>query len=128
MQKPTRILRVLRHSGGRQALPFYGWARAGSLARLPTGAPPKRRRSCHRRCSACLVPIRMQPPGTARDEAARRIATELSRLVEDMPPPGTLVVAGGETLRGLCISLGARSLELEGRIVPGLPRSIMRGG
>ena len=74
-----------------------------------------------------LVSIAL-PPGTARDEAARRIATELSRLVEDMPPPGTLVVAGGETLRGLCISLGARSLELEGRIVPGLPRSIMRGG
>jgi uncharacterized protein YgbK (DUF1537 family) len=45
-----------------------------------------------------------------------------------MPPPGTLVVAGGETLRGLCLSLGARSLELQGRIIPGLPRSIMRGG
>jgi uncharacterized protein YgbK (DUF1537 family) len=68
------------------------------------------------------------PRGTARDEAARRIATELSRLIQDMPPPGTLVVAGGETLRSLCQSLGARSLELQGRIVPGLPRSIMRGG
>jgi D-threonate/D-erythronate kinase len=68
------------------------------------------------------------PPGTARDEAAGRIGKELSRLAQDMPPPGTLVVAGGETLRGLCLSLGARSLELQGRIVPGLPRSIMRGG
>jgi len=74
-----------------------------------------------------LVSIAL-PPGTARNEAARRIATELSRLIQDMPPPGTLVVAGGETLRSLCLSLGARSLELQGRIVPGLPRSIMRGG
>ena len=31
-------------------------------------------------------------------------------------------------LRGLCLSLGARSLEVQGRIVPGLPRSVLRGG
>jgi uncharacterized protein YgbK (DUF1537 family) len=74
-----------------------------------------------------LVSIAL-PPGTAREEAAMRIATELSRLVQHMPPPGTLVVAGGQTLRSLCLSLGARSLELQGRIVPGLPRSVMRGG
>ncbi|HYZ64599.1 MAG TPA: four-carbon acid sugar kinase family protein, partial [Acetobacteraceae bacterium] len=46
------------------------------------------------------------PAGLARDEAARRIAAELSRLVRDLPPPGTLIVAGGETLRGLCLALG----------------------
>jgi uncharacterized protein YgbK (DUF1537 family) len=68
------------------------------------------------------------PHGLARDEAARRIATELHRLVRDLPPPGTLLVAGGETLRGLCLSLEARSLEVHGRIVPGLPRSVLRGG
>jgi uncharacterized protein YgbK (DUF1537 family) len=68
------------------------------------------------------------PAGTARDEAAKRINIELARLVEDLPPPGTLVVAGGETLRGVCMCLGTRSLELQGRIVPGLPRSVMRGG
>ena len=38
------------------------------------------------------------------------------------------MVAGGETLRGLCLALGATSLEVQGRIVPGLPRSVMRGG
>jgi D-threonate/D-erythronate kinase len=68
------------------------------------------------------------PQGLARDEAARRIGAELHRLVQNLPPPGTLLVAGGETLRGLCLSLGARSLEVQGRIVPGLPRSILRGG
>src|SRR6185312_15749599 len=68
------------------------------------------------------------PANLPRAEAARRIETELSRLARRLPRPGTLLVAGGETLRGLCLSLGAKSLEVQGRIVPGLPRSILRGG
>jgi D-threonate/D-erythronate kinase len=68
------------------------------------------------------------PPDSPRAEAARRIEAELSRLARSVPRPGALLVAGGETLRGLCLSLGARSLEVQGRIVPGLPRSILRGG
>jgi len=68
------------------------------------------------------------PPGMARAEAAGLIAAELARLTRGMGSPGTLLVAGGETLRGLCVSLGARGLEVQGRIVPGLPWSIMRGG
>jgi len=68
------------------------------------------------------------PHGMARADAARLIAAVLAQLTRTMPPPGTLLVAGGETLRGLCLSLGARSLEVQGRIVPGLPWSIMRGG
>ena len=31
-------------------------------------------------------------------------------------------------LMPLCLSLGARSLEVQGRVVPGLPQSVMRGG
>jgi uncharacterized protein YgbK (DUF1537 family) len=68
------------------------------------------------------------PPGLARDAAARRIATGLHRLIGALPPPGTLLVAGGETLRGLCLSLQARHLDVQGRIVPGLPVSVLRGG
>ncbi|HEV2677330.1 MAG TPA: four-carbon acid sugar kinase family protein [Aliidongia sp.] len=68
------------------------------------------------------------PTGLARAEAATRIAGEFGRLVREMPPPGTLFVAGGETLRGLCLALDAHGLELQGRLVPGLPRSILRGG
>jgi D-threonate/D-erythronate kinase len=68
------------------------------------------------------------PRGLSRDEAARRIAAQLHELVRGLTRPGTLLVAGGETLRGLCLSLGARSLEVGGRIVPGLPRSVLRGG
>jgi uncharacterized protein YgbK (DUF1537 family) len=68
------------------------------------------------------------PPDLPRAEAARRIEAALRGLVQTLPRPGTLLVAGGETLRGLCLSLGAGSLEVQGRIVPGLPRSILRGG
>lgn len=66
--------------------------------------------------------------GPSRDEAAWQIGAALRRLVQNLPAPGTLLVAGGETLRGLCQSLAARSLEIQGRIMPGLPRSVLRGG
>ena len=68
------------------------------------------------------------PEGLDRADAAERIGTEMARLLAQLPPPGTLIAAGGETLRGLCLSLGARSLEVQGRIVPGLPSSVLRGG
>ena len=68
------------------------------------------------------------PPALSRDEAAGRIRRALPHLAADVPRPGTLLVAGGETLRGLCLALGAESLELQGRILPGLPRAILRGG
>jgi D-threonate/D-erythronate kinase len=68
------------------------------------------------------------PPGILRDEAARRIGCALHRAVTELWRPGTLLVAGGETLRFLCRVLGATSLELEGRIQPGLPRAVLRGG
>ncbi|MFL5280605.1 MAG: hypothetical protein ACJ8AW_06315 [Rhodopila sp.] len=31
-------------------------------------------------------------------------------------------------MRGLCLSLRAHSLEIQGRLAPGLPRSLLRGG
>ena len=67
-------------------------------------------------------------PGLSRGEAARRIARALASLTEALEPPGTLIVAGGETLRALCLALGAHALEVTGRIMPGLPRSTIRGG
>jgi len=68
------------------------------------------------------------PEGLDRADAAERIGTEMARLIAQLPPPGTLIAAGGETLRSLCLSLGASSLEVQGRIVPGLPSSVLRGG
>jgi len=66
--------------------------------------------------------------GLSRGEAARRIARGLNSLTSALEPPGTLIVAGGETLRAACAALGAHALEVNGRIVPGLPCSILRGG
>jgi D-threonate/D-erythronate kinase len=68
------------------------------------------------------------PAGTPRVVAGERIAREIQRLTDQLDPPGSVIVAGGETLRSLCQSLGATSLEVQGRIVPGVPRSVMRGG
>ena len=66
--------------------------------------------------------------GLSRHEAARRIAALMGELTAALTPPGTLIVAGGETLRALCLALDARALKVTGRIVPGLPRSTLQGG
>jgi uncharacterized protein YgbK (DUF1537 family) len=66
--------------------------------------------------------------GLSRAEAAQRIARELTTLISALNPPGTLIVAGGETLKAVCVALGAHALQVTGRIVPGLPRSILQGG
>ncbi|MBP0110119.1 MULTISPECIES: four-carbon acid sugar kinase family protein [Bradyrhizobium] len=66
--------------------------------------------------------------GLMRTEAARRIAREMAALIAALDPPGTLIVAGGETLKAACVALGAHALQVTGRIVPGLPRSILQGG
>ncbi|KAA0596254.1 uncharacterized protein YgbK (DUF1537 family) [Azospirillum lipoferum] len=68
------------------------------------------------------------PGGLARADAAHRIEWEFARLVRRLDPPGTLLVAGGETLRGLCLALEADRLDLDGHVWPGVPCSILRGG
>jgi hypothetical protein len=70
----------------------------------------------------------VHPAGISRAIAGERIALEMQRLSDQLDAPGSLIVAGGETLRSLCQSLGTTSLEVQGRIVPGVPLSIMRGG
>lgn len=68
------------------------------------------------------------PENLLRAEAGRRIAREMTSLLQALEPPGTLIVAGGETLKAACLALGAQALQVTGRIVPGLPRSILQGG
>jgi uncharacterized protein YgbK (DUF1537 family) len=68
------------------------------------------------------------PPSTARADAARLIAAAMDGLTSRLAPPATLVVAGGETLRALCLLLGAAHLEVMGQIVPGVPQAVLRGG
>lgn len=68
------------------------------------------------------------PPGMARAAAAARIGQVLAAVAAAVGRPGTLLVAGGETLRGLCGALGAEALVVTGQVAPGLPRSRVRGG
>lgn len=68
------------------------------------------------------------PVGTAREEAAARIAATFADVVDRIPKPGTLLVAGGETLKALCLALRVERLDVTGQIAPGLPRSTLRGG
>ncbi|MBP2297709.1 four-carbon acid sugar kinase family protein [Azospirillum picis] len=68
------------------------------------------------------------PDGLTRADAALRIEREFARLVRRLDPPGTLLVAGGETLRGLCLALEAERLDLDGHVWPGVPCSVLRGG
>ncbi|MBM7048551.1 MULTISPECIES: four-carbon acid sugar kinase family protein [Rhizobium] len=79
------------------------------------------------RDGAALVSVDL-PPGLDRGEAAVRIERCFGRIARALPDPGTLIVAGGETLRGLCLSLGTEALTVTGQVSPGLPRSVMTGG
>jgi uncharacterized protein YgbK (DUF1537 family) len=74
---------------------------------------------------ALLVSVRL--PALSRDEAARRIAGAFERLVAALPSPGTLIVAGGETLGAVLDALGA-TVAASGLVMPGVPRAILRGG
>ncbi|BDG70443.1 four-carbon acid sugar kinase family protein [Roseomonas fluvialis] len=76
---------------------------------------------------AAMVRV-LLPDGLDRAEAARRIAATLAGLTRRLPRPGTLVAAGGETLRAICDALGAGGLDAVGIVQPGVPRSVMRGG
>jgi uncharacterized protein YgbK (DUF1537 family) len=68
------------------------------------------------------------PEGTPRRDAAALIATRFAGLLATLDKPGTLIAAGGETLRGICETLDADRLDVIGEITPGVPRSILRGG
>ncbi len=74
-----------------------------------------------------LVQIAL-PEGAARADAARCIDREFTALLGRLAPPATLLVSGGETLRAVCMALAADHLELVGQLLPGVPRSILRGG
>lgn len=68
------------------------------------------------------------PAGLGRAEAAARIADTLATLLPRLPRPGTLLAAGGETLRAAALAAGAESLLATGIAEPGVPRATLRGG
>lgn len=68
------------------------------------------------------------PDGASRADATARFSREIAVLARSIEPPGSLVVAGGETLRALTVAVGARALRLLGRLEPGIPKSVIEGG
>ena len=52
----------------------------------------------------------------------------MTTLIGALDPPGTLIVAGGETLKASASRSVRQALQVAGRLVPGLPRSILQGG
>jgi len=68
------------------------------------------------------------PADMARDAAARWIGEMLEGVALSLAAPATLIVAGGETLKQLCTSLGTQSLLATAQVAPGVPRSLMQGG
>jgi D-threonate/D-erythronate kinase len=68
------------------------------------------------------------PAGTERAAASKLIEGTLSKLAFQLPPPRSLLVAGGETLRALCVALETERLDVIGQFIPGVPVSVMVGG
>jgi uncharacterized protein YgbK (DUF1537 family) len=96
---------------------------------LPDGGSMSAERIAASLCTTGIALVSFDVPvNTPRRAAAGAIARHIGGLTRKMEPPGTIVAAGGETLRSLCQSLGATSLRVHGRIVPGVPLSVISGG
>jgi uncharacterized protein YgbK (DUF1537 family) len=67
------------------------------------------------------------PPGTSVATASATIDS-LGLTLAGRPPPGLLVVSGGDTLIRLCHALGAEALLVVGELTPGIPLSHLEGG
>ncbi|HLZ05505.1 MAG TPA: four-carbon acid sugar kinase family protein [Bradyrhizobium sp.] len=76
-----------------------------------------------------VVFVQLKTAGAlSRSEAASRFSQEIALLSRAIDPPRTVVVAGGETLKAQMLAVGASALHVLGRLEPGLPKSVIRGG
>ena len=130
--RPARMLQapVLGLFGSDQAATARQLAACGPCwFRLADGGSAEAARIARRMDTDGVALVSLDLPlGMGRDEAARRIEAAFTELTRHLPRPGTLLAAGGETLRALCRGLGARSLRTTGLVAPGVPRSVMQGG
>ncbi len=82
-----------------------------------------------RRLADGLALVKLDAPmGSGRAQAARHFAAELAILAREIGRPATLIVSGGETLKAQCLATGAQTLEVTGRLEPGVPRSVIEDG
>lgn len=79
----------------------------------------------HRRAAVVTCDL---PPGASRAAARQQIRATFAARLSQTDRPGTLFVTGGETLRDLCVDLGASHLRVDGELDPGVPTSILCGG
>ena len=84
----------------------------GEAARIPDGA------------AVSPAPSRPVPSGAA---AGPLVAETFEKLLARLDRPGTLIVTGGETLRGVCAALDARGLVVEGEVAAGLVSRLLGG-
>jgi D-threonate/D-erythronate kinase len=68
------------------------------------------------------------PPAVSRDKVAERFSSEIALLSRTIERPGSLIVAGGETLKAQAVAVEARALRVLGRLEPGIPKSVIEGG
>ncbi len=121
---------VLGLFGSDQPVTARQLAACGRVAlRLPDPDPEAARRVGRRMeaTGAAMVSLDLAAD-LGRAEAARRIAEVYASLLGELVPPGTLLVAGGETLRGICGALGAEAILATGLVAPGVPRATLQGG
>jgi uncharacterized protein YgbK (DUF1537 family) len=119
---------VLGLFGSDQAVTQRQLAACGPLwLRLDPSEGPERLAATLATHGAALASVAL-PDSLPRDDAARRIAQCFTAVLHHLPPPGTLLVAGGETLAAICAALGATSLNADGLVAPGVPRAMLRGG
>jgi D-threonate/D-erythronate kinase len=73
--------------------------------------------------------VKLEAPGAqSRDDVAHHFSSQIRLLSRAIHPPGTLVIAGGETVKAQSVAVGARALRLLGRLEPGVPKSVIEGG
>ena len=65
---------------------------------------------------------------TSHTLASRIVSETLAVAVEQLPCPGSVLVAGGDTLFRFVSAAGAVSLAVSGELVPGIPISKLKGG
>jgi uncharacterized protein YgbK (DUF1537 family) len=82
-----------------------------------------------RRLDDGIALVKLETPGIlSRALAAQHFAHQIRHLGQSLGPPGTLLIAGGETLKALSVAVGAGALQVSGRLEPGVPRSVILGG
>ncbi len=62
------------------------------------------------------------------EQAASQLATQIARLIAELPNPGQLIVVGGDTLLGLCRASGAKAMLAHPAIRPGWGCARLMGG